>query len=73
MLNNFNDGKSRTFFCRAAALLDLKNLEKSLNRAARKIKTDKIKKTDVKSKAKILKEIISETASNQGIELVKKK
>jgi hypothetical protein len=73
MLNNFNDGRSRSFFCRAAALLDLKNLEKSLNQAARKIKTDKIKQNDVKNKAKILKEIINETASKQGIELIKKK
>ena len=73
MLNNFNDGRSRSFFCRVAALLDLKNLEKSLDIAARKIKADKIKKTDVKSKAQILKEIISDIASKQGIELVKKK
>jgi hypothetical protein len=73
MLNNFNDGRSRTFFCRAAALLDLKNLKNSLDKAARKIKTDKIKQNDVKNKAKFLKEIINEIASKQGIELVKKK
>jgi hypothetical protein len=73
MLKNFNDGRSRSFFCRAAALLDLKNLKNSLDEAARKIRTDKIKKTDVKNKAKILKEIINETASQGGVELVKKK
>jgi hypothetical protein len=73
MLNNFNDGRSRSFFCRAAALLDLKNLKNSLDKAARKIKTDKIKQTDVKSKARIIREILNETASKQRIELVKKK
>jgi len=73
MLNNFNDGRSRSFFCRAAALLDMKNLEKSLDKAARKIKTDKIKQTDVKSKARILREIINKNAFKEKIELVKKK
>jgi hypothetical protein len=73
MLNNFNDGRSRSFFCRAAALLDLKNLKNSLDKAAQKIKTDKIKRNDVKNKAKFLKEIINEIASKKGIELVKKK
>jgi hypothetical protein len=73
MINNFNDGRSRSFFCRAAALLEVENLEKSLNWATRKIKTDKIKKTDVKSKARILREIINEIASEQGVELFNKK
>src|SRR4030042_778479 len=40
MINNFNDGRSRSFFCRAAALLDLKNLKKSLDEAARKTKAE---------------------------------
>lgn len=73
MLNNFNDGRSRSFFCRAAALLDMKNLEKSLNWAAQKIKIDKIKRNDVKKKAQILKKIIKKTAFKEGVELVKKK
>jgi hypothetical protein len=71
MIKNFNDGRSRSFFCRAAALLDLKSLTSALNKASRKIKTDKIKQNDVKKKAQILKEILRKTASKEGVELVK--
>jgi hypothetical protein len=65
MIEDFDDGKSRSFFCKATALIDLAILEKSLNAAIQKIKTDKIKPNDVKIKTKILKEIL--TASLEGV------
>ncbi len=73
LIKNFDDGRSRSFFCKAATLLDLTGLTSSLDKAAQKIKTDKIRHNDVKNKAQILKEIINETALKQGLELVKKK
>jgi hypothetical protein len=73
MIKNFDDGRSRSFFCKAAALLDLTGLTSSLDKAAQKIKTDKIRQNDVKNKAKILKEIINEIALKERLELVKKK
>jgi len=73
MLNNFNDGRSRSFFCKATALLDLTSLTSSLDKATQKIKTDKIRQNDVKNKAQILKEVINEIALKEGLELVKKK
>lgn len=63
MLGNFNEGRSRSFFCRATALLDLKSLENSINQATRKIKADEIK--DVKLKAKVIKEIFDKQLSNK--------
>jgi len=73
MIENFDDGRSRSFFCKAATLLDLTSLTSSLDKATQKIKTDKIKQNDVKKKAQILKEIINEIAFKEGVELVKKK
>jgi len=89
MIENFDDGRSRSFFCRATCLLETKSLESSLNKATRKIKTDKIKKDDTKTKAKILKQNLNEIAlkmslaihrqvsqvgpDGKGVELVKKK
>jgi hypothetical protein len=73
MIKNFDDGRSRSFFCRAATLLDLTSLTISLDKATQKIKTDKIKQNDVKKKAQVLKEIINEIAFKEGVELVKKK
>ena len=73
MIKNFDDGRSRSFFFRASALLDLKSLTGSIDKATRKIKEEKIRKDDIKSKAKTLKTVINEIASKKGIELVKKK
>ena len=62
MIENFDDGRSRSFFCRAATLLRLIDLKSSLDKATQKIKTDNIKQNDVKNKAKILKAILNEIA-----------
>jgi len=73
MITNFDDGRSRSFYCKSAALLDLTTLENSLDKAIQKIKTDNIKPNDAKTKAKILKVIINEVALKEGVELVKKR
>jgi len=70
MIKNFDDGRSKSFFCRAATLLDLTDITNSLDQAIQKIKTDKISQDDVKKKAQILKELINEIALEEGIELV---
>lgn len=59
MINKFNDGRSRSFFCRAAIFHDSAALENSIKKATKIIKSEKIKQTDMKSKAKILKTIIN--------------
>ncbi len=71
MIANFDDGRSRSFFCRAAALLDVTGLENSLDEASRRIEATDIKSNDIKAKAKILKESINEIAAKEGMESVK--
>ena len=73
MIVNFDDGRSRSFYCKSAALLDLTTLESSLDKAIQKIKTDNIKPNDTKPKAKILKGILSGIALKEGVELIKKR
>ncbi|UCE12409.1 MAG: DUF3795 domain-containing protein [Candidatus Heimdallarchaeota archaeon] len=73
MLENFNDGRSKSFFCKAAALLDLPSLENSLGDVTRKIKANNIKSNDVRTQAKILKSILNEVALKEGVELTKKR
>lgn len=60
MLTNFNDGRSRSFYCKSVALLEITVLEDSLNNATQRIETDNIKPNDTKIKAKILRDILSE-------------
>lgn len=55
MLNEFNDGRSKSYFCRAAIFYDVSVLENSIKEAMRLIKSHKIKTTDMKIKAGILK------------------
>ena len=71
MIANFDDGRSRSFYCKSAALLDLTTLENSLDKTIQKIKTDNIKPNDIKTKAKILKGILSGFALKEGVELIK--
>jgi hypothetical protein len=60
MIDSFDDGRSRSFFCRAACLHDLTSLESALREAIQRIKTDNIKRDDKKAKARILKGILNQ-------------
>jgi len=73
MIKDFDDGRSRSFFCRAAALLDLASLKNSLDSTKQKLKTDNVKSGDRKIKAKILREILDEFAVKEAVELIKKR
>lgn len=57
MIDDFNDGRSRSFFCKAACLLDIKDLENSLYEANEHLKLDNI--SNIKIKAKTLKSILN--------------
>jgi hypothetical protein len=63
MIERFDDGRSRSFYCRAAALLDVTSLGSALAEADRKIQTDRVKQDDWKTKAKILKTILGPSRS----------
>jgi len=67
MIADFDDGRSKSYYCRSAALLDLAALESSLNAAVRKIKADHVKSNDVKSKARILRAILDKLALREGM------
>lgn len=63
MIADFDDGISKSFFCKAATMLNINNLNNSIEKAVLKIKTSHIHQKDIKSKAKILKEYLNEIAS----------
>jgi hypothetical protein len=66
MIKNFDDGRSRSYYCRAAALLDPTGLESALVAAARRIKADRIPPDDAKSKARILRGLLDKLAAREG-------
>lgn len=69
MIANFDDGRSRSYFCKAASLIDLTRLRSSLDIATRKINEEKI--NEEKTKAKILKAILDDIP-NAGVLLQRK-
>jgi hypothetical protein len=70
MIEDYDDGRSRSFFCRAAALLDPEILKGSLDKATR---ADGGGTSDATDQTKVLRSILAEAALGAGIELTAKK
>jgi hypothetical protein len=58
MLDGFDDGRSKSCYCRSAALLDPEALDRALDAAIRQVKAEHIQPNDVKAKAKILRALL---------------
>ncbi len=69
MIDGYDDGRSRSFFCRAAALLDVETLKGSLDKAKGAMGAGDGETGDTTAKAKVLRGILTEAASCAGIEL----
>ncbi len=69
MLKDFDDDRSKSFYCIATTLLPTDDLKASLNEAKQKIRADNIASNDIKARSKILKEFLNNYAAERGIEL----
>ena len=69
MLKNFNEGRSKSFYCIATALVPIKDLEQALKNSEEKIKKENTNFNDLKTKSKILKEYLNESAKNYSLKL----
>ncbi len=69
MLAGFDDGRSRSFYCRAAALLEPKGVDGALRKAEREINRTGFPSQDNKARAKLLRALLNERASWEGVEL----
>ena len=69
ILSEYNDGKSKNYFCIAVALLDINCLNDSIKKVESKIKNENIMENDLRNKANILKNILSECAEKNNIEI----
>ena len=65
MLNNFNEGRSKSFYCIAATLLSIKNIENVFSKTNQKISEENINPKDFKAKARILRELFIKTAQKE--------
>ena len=69
MLEGFDDGRSRSFYCIAATLIPIDDLEASLAEAERGVKADGVAAEDVRTKAGVLRELLQGCAGRRGVEL----
>ncbi len=69
MLKEFNEGRSKSFYCLASTLLPIADLKASLNKAGQEIRNNSVKPEDVKTRANILRRFLNSSASERGIEL----
>jgi hypothetical protein len=64
MLKEFNEGRSKTYYCIAATVLQLEELEEALSGARKESEG-----LDVRAKSKILHRILDEIASRKHYHL----
>ena len=69
MLEQYDDGNCKSYYCLAAALISLDNLQRALIKAEQEIKEHSIDKADLKNKAKVLKEVLAQFANEENVEL----
>jgi hypothetical protein len=68
LLANYNEGRSCSFFCVATALMPVDLVKKGEKEARRKIADEKIQ-GDIKAKAKVVRSVIQDFASQADIDL----
>ncbi len=68
MLQNFNEGRSKSYYCIAATVLEREELEEALSRARRESGG-----LDVKAKSKVLHRILDDIASRKDYRLTLRK
>jgi uncharacterized protein (DUF342 family) len=69
MLKEFNDGRSKSFYCLAATLLPIADLEASLITAEQEIQRNGVKLEDIKVRADILRRLLNSYANERRIDL----
>jgi hypothetical protein len=69
MLREFNDGRAKSFYCIAANLLPIGDLQASIDSAQQRIGAEKVELHNVKTKSMILRRFLTDFALKKGIEL----
>lgn len=69
MLEHYDDGKSKSYYCIAAALLSLDGLARSIQGAEQEVRDRSIDRSDFKTKAKVLRQFLEDTAQGENAEL----
>lgn len=69
LLQSYNEGRSMSFYCKACKLMSLNLINEALKKTKNKITSEKVDKSDIKTKSKILKSTIKDIAAKSKINL----
>ena len=69
LLDNYNEGRSMSFFCKACARMPINLIHDTLKESEEKIASDEIDKSDIKAKAKLLKSALKNKAVKYNINM----
>lgn len=69
LLQNYNEGRSISFYCKVCARMSIELINRAIKESKEKLASEKVDKSDVKSKAMILKAIIADLALKTNIDL----
>lgn len=69
LLQNYNEGRSMSLYCKVCTRMSTDLINMAIKEAKEKLVRDKAGKSDMKSKAKILKEVIKDLAFKANVDL----
>ena len=69
LLDNYNEGRSMSFYCLATILMPPELINEAVNNLKEDLTTNQVNSSDMKATAKALREIIQGLAQEHGIEL----
>lgn len=70
LLNNYNDGRSMSFYCLTCTLMPVDLINQAIGEIKQRLAADnQIDTSDIKARAKALRAIIQSIASKSGIDL----
>jgi len=68
LLQNYNEGRSMSFYYKACTRIPINLINNAMKEAKKKIVSDGAVKSDIKSKAKIMRSIIKDIAVNKNMD-----
>ena len=69
LLQNYNEGRSMTLYCKVCARMSIDLINRAIKEAKEKLTSEKVDNSDLKSKAKFLKTILKDLAFKANINL----
>jgi len=69
LLENYNEGRSMSFYCRVCARLEIDMIKAAIQETEKELLSDNIDELDIKSKARILKAVINDIALDANVDL----